>query len=312
MRIYISLVFLLMQAIVLGQQLPQSSFITYDHMNINPGYAGTQDGVCVNVLARNQWMGFEGSPTTQKFDIHTPFKLFGLEHGVGLSLFNDKIGFANDINSAISYAFLKGIGAGKLGVGVGVGFNNQTLKAQWSPPQQGLDVIIPSTSSKETPSFTLNIGAFYKTTNVFLGLSLMNLNAGDISYKDNTGTVKYSYLVRHYTITGGYNYQLTNPLYEIEPSVLITTTGSSTRVSINGKLRYRGKFWGGVGYRSTDAVTTFVGAEFLEGLNFGIAYDITTSKIARFDDGSVELFVRYVFKVGVEKDHSNYKSIRFL
>ncbi len=294
------------------QQLPQSTFFNFDHMTINPGYAGTQDGICVNVLARNQWLGFDGAPTTQKFDIHMPFKLFGVEHGAGLALFNDKIGFANDINSTLSYSFLKNVGYGKLGVGMGFGFNNQTLKGDWDPPQQGQDNIIPTQSAKGKPSIAFNLGAFYRTSNVFLGLSFMNLNAGDMSYKDNNGTTRYSYLVRHYNITAGYNYQLTNPLFEIEPAILVTTTGSSTRISINSTIRYKSKIWGGVGYRNTDAITTFLGAEFVEGLNFGIAYDVTTSKIAKFDDGSVEIFLRYVFKIGIEKDHSNYKSIRFL
>jgi type IX secretion system PorP/SprF family membrane protein len=140
----------------------------------------------------------------------------------------------------------------------------------------------------------------------------MNLNAGDLAVKTNEGAVRYANLSRHFSITGGYNYQLANPLYEIQPAVLVTTTGSSTQISINSTLRYKGKIWGGVGYRNIDAVTTFVGAEFMEGLNFGISYDITTSKIAKFDDGSVEIFLRYVFKIGIEKEHHNYKSIRFL
>jgi type IX secretion system PorP/SprF family membrane protein len=312
MRTYITTILLFVSVIVVGQQLPQSTFFNYDHMTINPGYAGTQEGVCINVLARNQWMGFEGAPATQKFDVHTPFKLFGLEHGVGLALFNDKYGFANDISSTLSYAFLKNIGFGKLGVGVGFGLNNQKLEGEWEPPQIGQDNLIPTASAKGKLAFSFNVGAFYKTSNVFLGLSVMNVNAGDMSYKDNTGVTKYSYLVRHYNITAGYNYQRSNPLFEIEPAVLISTIGSSTRININGTLRYRDKVWGGVGYRNTDAITTFIGAEFLEGLLFGVAYDITTSKIAKFDDGSVEIFLRYVFKIGIEKDHSNYKSIRFL
>jgi len=281
-------------------------------MTINPGYAGTQEGICVNILARNQWLGFEGAPATQKFDVHTPFKLFGLEHGVGLALFNDKYGFANDINSTLSYAFLRNMGYGKLGIGVGFGLSNQTLEGEWNQPQVGQDYLIPAASAKGKLAFVFNLGAFYKTSNVFLGLSIMNLNAGDMSFKDNTGITKYSYLVRHYNITAGYNYQLANPLFEIEPAILISTIGSSTRININSTLRYKGKVWGGIGYRNTDAITTFLGAEFLEGLFFGVAYDVTTSKIAKFDDGSVEIFLRYVFKIGIEKDHSNYRSIRFL
>lgn len=311
MKRHIFLIFTALSLTVTGQQLPQSTFFVYDNMTINPGYAGSQEGICVNVLARNQWLGFEGAPTTQKFDVHMPFKLFGFEHGAGFSLFNDKVGFINDINSTLSYSFLRNIGFGKLGIGMGFGFYNQTLKGEWDAID-GTDALVPPSSGKGKVAFALNLGAFYRTSNVFLGLSAMNINAGELAVKTNDGTVAYAHLSRHFSITGGYNYQLANPLYEIQPAILVTTIGSSTQISINSTLRYKGKIWGGVGYRNTDAVTTFLGAEFIEGLNFGISYDITTSKIAKFDDGSVEIFLRYVFKIGIEKEHSNYKSIRFL
>jgi type IX secretion system PorP/SprF family membrane protein len=308
MKRHIFLIFTALSLVATGQQLPQSTFFIYDHMTINPGYAGSQDGVCVNVLARNQWLGFEGAPTTQKFDVHMPFKLFGMEHGAGLSLFNDKVGFINDINTTLSYSFLKSIGIGKLGIGAGFGFYNQTLKGDWI----AIDDEDKPETGKGKIAFAVNLGAFYRTSNVFLGLSLVNINKGELAVKTDTETKKYAHLSRHFSITGGYNYQLANPLYEIQPAILVSTVGSSTQISINSTLRYKGKIWGGLGYRNTDAITTFLGAEFMEGLNFGISYDITTSKIAKFDDGSVEIFLRYVFKIGIEKEHSNYKSIRFL
>lgn len=295
-----------------GQQLPQSSFFTFDHMTINPGYAGSQEGVCVNLMARNQWLGFEGAPTTQKFDAHMPFKLFGAKHGVGLALYNDAAGRMNDINATISYAFLQSIGSGTLGIGAGFGFINQTFgEGDWTPIDAG-DPMIPSGSGDTKLAFTANLGVYYQTPNVFLGLSAMNINAGKLQIKGSEGNSAYARLVRQFTVTGGYNFQLSNPLFELQPSVMFTSIISSTQLNANMILRYRKKVWAGAGYRSNDAATILLGAEPVEGLNFGLAYDITTSKIAKFDDGSVEFFVRYVFKLGIEREFSNYKSIRYL
>ena len=64
MRTYITTILLFVSVIVVGRSC-RSRLFNYDHMTINPGYAGTQEGVCINVLARNQWMGFEGAPATQ-------------------------------------------------------------------------------------------------------------------------------------------------------------------------------------------------------------------------------------------------------
>lgn len=312
MKYYIVLIFIGLTIITMGQQLPQSTFFVYDQMTINPGYAGSQEGICVNVLARNQWMGFEGAPNTQKFDVHLPFKLFGFEHGAGFSLYNDKIGFDSDINATLSYSFIKSVGNGKLGIGIGAGMLSQTLDGTWAAIDNTSDPLIPSTSAKGTIAFALNLGAYYRTNSVFLGLSLMNLNAGKISAKVDAGKLEYAHLVRQFNITAGYNYQLSNPLFEIQPAVIISSVLSSTQISVNTTLRYRGRFWGGVGYRHTDAITTFVGASIIEGLNVGLSYDITTSKIAKYDDGSIEIFLRYVFKMGVTKEYDHYKSIRYL
>ena len=295
-----------------AQQMPQSTFFVYDNMTINPGYAGSQDGICVNVLARNQWMGFPGNQNVQKFDVHMPFKLFGWEHGAGFALYNDNIGLQRDINVALSYAFLKPLGNGKLGVGLGGGFDNTTISGSWNPFDGTNDPNIPNTSSNGKIAINLNLGAFYKTKQVFLGLSAMNLFEGERRAQTTDGIERYAYTPRHYNLTAGYNYQLNNPLFELQPALLIQSVGSSTQINVNATLRYRGKVWGGVGYRITDAITTFIGVELIEGLNAGISYDITTSKIANFSDGSMEILVRYIFKVGVKKEYDHYKSIRYL
>ena len=69
-----------------AQQDPQYSLNMLNHMTINPGYAGSQDAIEVNGLFRQQWMGFEGAPNTQVFNVNAPFKLFGKKHGAGLIL----------------------------------------------------------------------------------------------------------------------------------------------------------------------------------------------------------------------------------
>ncbi len=320
-RLIIIMVLIIQTAVGTSQQWPQSSFFVYDQMTVNPGYAGSQDGICVNVLARNQWLGFDGAPTTQKFDIHTPIKLFGLEHGLGLSLFNDKVGFNNDINSTISYALLRSISIGKLGLGFGVSFFSQTLNAKWDFPiydfgsQTGssTDSYIPNESSKGRIAMDLNLGTFYKGPNVFMGVSINNLFQSSLESKsETTGISAYSFLARHLHVLGGYNYQLADPRFELQPAIALTTTGRNTQLSLNTTLRYHNRIWTGIGYRTTDAIITFVGTEIIEGLNFGLSYDVTTSKIAKFDDGSVEIFLRYVFKLSIEKEHNNYRSIRFL
>jgi hypothetical protein len=48
-----------------------------------------------------------------------------------------------------------------------------------------------------------------------------------------------------------------------------------------------------------DAAAVLIGYEFPFGLNAGISYDITTSKIINYSSGSVEFMLRYCFGVKI-------------
>lgn len=282
-------------------------------MMVNPGYAGMNDGITVNTVVRNQWMGFEGAPTNQNFNAHMPFKLFELQHGVGLTLMNDEAGFENNIAIGLNYAFQKEIAEGKLGIGVGLGFASQSLSTtEFQPYSEGAtDGLIPQ-GTDEPIYFDLSLGGFYKTDNLYFGLSFLHLTQPEVKYKgENTGST-YPYYRRGSFLTFGYNYQLGNPLFEIEPSVLVYTSGSSVQIAFNSVLHFKNRFWGGIGYRVVDAVSILAGAELIEGLNVGLAYDIPTSQMVYSSSGSFEFTVQYIFKVDVEKDDRVFKSVRFL
>ena len=293
---------------VAGQYDPQYSLNLYNNMAINPGYAGSNDAICANAIIRNQWMGFgDGAPTTQMFSINSPFRLFNHNHGAGLTIINDKIGFNNTIGLNLAYAYRYAVGQGMLGIGLDIGFLNYTIEPTWIKPDESMiDDYIPTTDDKPM-ALDFGVGAFYKTDNFYIGVSSKHLSQTKFEFVKGTSFIK-----RHYYITSGYNYQLTNPLFEIRPSVFIKTDGVSSQLSLNGILLYNKRFWGGVSYRTTDAIAVMFGLEFLGGIKAGLAYDLTTSKIREYDSGSLEIMIGYCFNLKVEKQKQIYKSIRFL
>ncbi|PLX21583.1 MAG: hypothetical protein C0599_07755 [Salinivirgaceae bacterium] len=160
---------------LMGQNLPHSTLFQYNHMMVNPGYAGMNDGITVNTVVRNQWMGFEGAPNTQNFNAHMPFKMFGARHGVGLTLMNDEAGYETNIAIALNYAFQKEIADGKMGIGVGLGFASQSLNTtQWNAYSDANDALVP-TGDDQPIYFDLSLGGFYKTDNLYFGLSFVHL-----------------------------------------------------------------------------------------------------------------------------------------
>ena len=55
-----------------AQQDYQITHYMFDNLSFNPGYAGMNNNICATVIGRQQWAGFEGSPTTALVNIHSP------------------------------------------------------------------------------------------------------------------------------------------------------------------------------------------------------------------------------------------------
>jgi hypothetical protein len=75
---------------------------------------------------------------------------------------------------------------------------------------------------------------------------------------------------------------------------------------------YNKKFWGGVTYRTIDAIDLNVGVELFNGLKIGIAYGLSFSKLQKANKGSSEVMIGYNFNFGFNPIPQKYRSVRFL
>jgi type IX secretion system PorP/SprF family membrane protein len=299
-----------------AQQERQVSQFMFDHISINPGYAGSYDMITATGILRQQWFGFgEGTPQEIILNLDAPFKLFKKNHGVGISLYRDKLGFNEDINLSLSYAFQANVGDGKLGIGLGGGFVNRKLvDPKWNitpgPGHNENDAAIPQEKQDEF-IVDMSVGLFYKTDELYVGVSSTHLLQDEYIYESETSK-SYDQMVRHYYLTAGYNLQLSNPAFEFMPAILIESDAATTRIDLNSVFRYNKKIWIGVSYRVGGAVVGMAGLEILNGVKIGYSYDFETTDLMNYQNGSHEIMVSYAFKVGVEKASQKYKSIRFL
>lgn len=299
-----------------SQQDPQFSQYMFNLTSVNPGYVGSSDMICLSLINRQQWVGFEGAPGTSFFQANAPIKPFGLKSGVGLSITNDRIAFNKDLGIHAYYAYRLDIGLGTLGIGINLGVINKALDATWNIPAElpsdyftlpEQDVAIPS-EKESRMAFDMNFGLYYNTDNLYFGLSSTHLNQPKIKYVDKDA----SYISRHYYAVAGYRFQLPNPAFEIMPSVLLKTDGRTNQLDASTIVRYNKKFWGGVSYRAGDALIGILGIELFNGVRIGYSYDFTTSDIGNYSNGSHEITVGYCFSLSLEKAPQKYKSIRFL
>ncbi|MEI6576465.1 MAG: type IX secretion system membrane protein PorP/SprF [Bacteroidota bacterium] len=306
------LLLLLSGSLAMAQQDFQVSQNMFNNMAINPGFAGSNDAICLTSILRQQWMGFKdasggSSPKTMIVSLDAPVRI--LHGGLGATIYQDELGFEKNIGMKLNYAYRFNLGAGNLGIGANVGFLNKSIDFSKFKPIDTDDPLLGGKSKATNFMTDFGFGLFYKVpSKYFLGFSMSQLTQPQSQIGKATVQLK-----RHYYVTGGYEYPLpNNPEFEIDPSILIKSDGASVQYDLNALVRYNNKFWGGVSYRLQDAVVILLGANY-KNFRIGYSYDITTSRLASAgSSGSHEIMIGYCFKIIIEKPRKSYRNTRFL
>lgn len=311
-RIVFALTFIFFTAVAQAQQDPQYSQNMFNTMSINPGYAGSHDAICATGIHRQQWVGFDGAPSSYVFNVNAAVKPFKINSGVSLGIMIDDIGFDIDKSISLGYAYRMNVGDGKLGIGIGVDVLNKSLNAKWYTPEKGgftQPEGDPSIPKEKESAWVVDFsaGLFYRTEKLYLGVSSLHLRQAEINYQKGK-----PFLARQYYLTTGYTISLPNPSFELQPSLFVKSDGKTTQLDVNTCVLYNKRFWGGLSYRLNDAVIGMLGIEMSNGLKIGYSYDFTISDIRKNSSGSHEFMVGYCFSVKKEKVPQKYKSIRFL
>src|SRR5690606_6091028 len=87
--------------LVSGQQQQQFTQYMYNPLSLNSGYV-TDQKLEAGIIHRSQWVGIDGAPSTQSLTIAGRT---GRRVGLGLTMMNESIGLANnlDFNGVYSY-----------------------------------------------------------------------------------------------------------------------------------------------------------------------------------------------------------------
>ncbi len=290
-----------------AQQDPQFTQFMADRLSINPAFAGSKDAICATLMYRNQWAGFDGAPTTMLLNVHAPIR--SIRSGVGLTFFNDNIGQLNTNILRAHYAYHLKVGSSFLNLGASIGMYNSAIGNQWKPITIDDDAI-PFTGQSNT-KFDASFGVyFHKPGQFYAGLSSTHLTEGDMQDVNIA-------IARHYYLMGGYIFNV-HPSININPNVLVKSDIASTQYDINLNAEYLAgnkMIWLGVTYRTVDAIAPQVGYQHQFGKNtlrVGYSYDVTTSELSNYSNGSHEISVNFCFKIEKPLSKEIHKSVRFL
>jgi len=303
----------------LAQQELQVSHNMFNQLEVNPAYAGANGEVCATVIHRDQWMGFPGHPTTNIISLDAPV----LKHfGAGINIVSDKLGLENNTIARLNLAYRHKLGDGNLGIGIAADFLNKVIDfSKFNPaqvPGEGTDKTLSSKSQEKNFMTDLTFGVFYKVPEkYYIGISTSQLLQTKTVLTPSTAAATKYDLMRHYYITGGYEFQLQSMPLKLVPSVFIKTDASSTQFDINCLGIWNEKYWGGLSYRLQDAISILIGGKpFTQGkmspLSIGLAYDITTSAMRVASSGSLEIMLGYCFKISTPTKVESYRNVKYL
>lgn len=287
-----------------AQQDPQFTHFFQNKLNYNPAFAGTESKICGLLIYRTQWLGFGGSgnnqldvpkgesPSTFLFNINSPI---GQKFGIGLNIYNDRQGFENTIAPTLSLSYRHTFqNQSQLSGGLGVGIVQKNLAGDKLRPKQTGDALIP-TGSVSGMGLDLNFGLYYtmptlwRFNDFYTGYSITHLNQANVAYN----SIENRLVMHHYFMTGA-SYDI-NGTFAVEPNLLIKSDMTKTSADINAMVSYNNKLRAGLTYRVEDAISILLGFKFSSDMQFGYSYDLTTSNIMDYSNGSHEVFFRYCF-----------------
>ena len=283
-----------------AQQDPQFTQFMHSKLIYNPGYAGTSQAICANVLGRQQWVNFPGAPKTGLLSIDMP--IGHLPIAVGLNVMSDQIGYEKTFYARLAFAYNRPMGAGILGVGIDAGVLNKQFNGNWITPDGNVaqDPTIPGYSANNSSTlnvgltkatYDLGFGIYYGIANkMYVGISSSHLTAQDLVQSKD---IKYT-LARHYYLVGGYTFDL-SPKHAINPNIKVKTDAASTQLDINLTYIYERKLSVGLTYRMQDCIAPMIGYKFTKGLRIGYSYDVTLSKIKGYSSGTHEILLGFCF-----------------
>lgn len=273
-----------------AQQDAQFTQYMYNTININPAYAGSRGVMSIFALHRTQWVGLDGAPVTNTASINTPLNTKNL--GLGVSIINDKIGPTdeNTISADLSYT-IPTSDKFKLSFGLKGTANLFSLDASKLNPVQS-DPSIRDYNNKFTPN--VGAGIYYHSDKAYVGLSIPNFI--ETSRYDDNEVAIFKEKITYYLI-GGYVFDLDYNL-KFKPAILTKmVSGAPLQVDVSGNFLINDKFTVGVAYRWSAAVSAMVGFQITDGLYIGYGYDLETTRLANYNAGSHEVFLRYdIFK----------------
>ncbi|MHA6250097.1 PorP/SprF family type IX secretion system membrane protein [Pontibacter sp. CAU 1760] len=299
MKIFYTLLALLLTTAASAQQNPQYSQYIFNSMSINPAYTGSKNALNLNLFHRSQWSGMDGAPNTQSLLVDGVVANDRL--GLGVNMTRDEIGAQSTFsvygNAAVKLPLSDNA---VMSLGIAPGLVQHTLDGS----KFGIegDPSIP-TGKETTIKPDIKLGAYFHTSRFYAGLS-----ASDLLQFEDMNQVEPE---THFYFTTGYVFDV-SPFVKVKPSVLVKEDfNAPANVDLNAFVLLSDRLWLGSSYRTSmnlfgdtegddikkrTAVAFIAELQVLKAMRLGYSYDKMLNGLGGYNTHEVSVGYYFIKK----------------
>jgi type IX secretion system PorP/SprF family membrane protein len=272
-----------------GQQLEQSSLYMFNTLYFNPAYAGSRNAFSASLINREQWIGFDGGPSSQFFSVHSPIKNGVLN--IGGHFNNDRVGARRKTSGFVDIATSLKLDSknNRLNFGLSFGLEDYAFGLNELYAVDPNDILLAS--SMNGTRFNAGLGVYYFGDKHYLGFSIPSVLETMIEFQDSDIRLNQ----RHFLLQGGYVFQL-NSVIDFKPSTLVKyTAGAPIVFDLNASFLFYEKLWLGAMYRFDEGVGVNISFVLKEKFTLAYAYDFPLNRLLNNQFGSHEVGLIFDF-----------------
>ncbi len=303
-------VYFLLFGLLFGSQymLAQSPFYSQymvDKFLVNPAIAGANGVSSVNLISRQQYVGFVNAPQTfaltgqtrliedsyimraMRLRKDTKKKSRSGRVGLGGSIYSDRNGIVHRTGAQFTYAYHINVSnEWQISGGISVmGYQYRIDDGDVPYLEIGDPMIETTRKSFFVPD--ASTGAFVTNGQLYAGFGITDLLGSYIKLgKDVYGNFSTP---RKYNVMAGYKIPVTS-LIDVEPSILVQGTRTNFSMDISARMYYMQNYWAALSYRSTNSLILILGGRF-DMFYLGYAYDLNLGLVQSYTSGSHELIL---------------------
>lgn len=283
MKNYISIILLsfVFTAAAYGQSLQTSNLYLSNLFSLHAAYAGTTEGVSVNLQGWNKWNNFgDRAPVGGLLSVHTALEG---KIGIGGRILSDRRGIFNALLADVAASYTVDFSNGKsLRLGLNAGLIQSKIN-RGASANAFVNMEDPTLNVYQETNLQIGAGAALIWKSFELAFSVPNLlRQGNQFYN------RPLLLTALYKAEIGSNWGVT-PFLAYQQ-----TKNNPALFDLGMRVRWQEKIWGQLGYRNNKSIL-FGGGVSLSNVRLGYIYEAAAGGLAKATSGSHEVLLGITF-----------------